>query len=175
MLAIGNTLKLTPKDQLKNPKQKLFHVKHIPEFIEFVSTAVQYIKEGKALHIQLLSSDRYKFHEVRVAYFAYLGDVKKRADYDGETDVAKMHEDFKRRFLLKIIARKHEWFADLVIAAAQVDENGNKTQTAEKMQKAVDGLTSLADGSIVSTKMLREYFDRVKMAIENQHYEKVGG
>jgi len=101
--------------------------------------------------------------------------VKKRADYDGETDVAKMHEDFKRRFLLKIIARKHEWFADLVIAAAQVDENGNKTQTAEKMQKAVDGLTSLADGSIVSTKMLREYFDRVKMAIENQHYEKVGG
>ncbi len=169
MLQIGNRLTLTPASELKDPKKRLFHVKHFPEFVEFVSTAIQYLRDGKELHIQLLSGDRYKFHEVRSAYFAYLGDVKKRADYDGETRVEKMHEDFKRRFLLKIIARKHEWFADLVIASAK------ETPEGKIAEQAVNKLTTIADGSVVSTKMLREYFDVVKAEIENKNYEMVGG
>lgn len=163
-IPIGTNIKLVSAE---GEKRKLFKLKTYQDYLECVSTIAHYLRKGTEMHIQLLSVDKYRFHQVRTAYFSYLGEVATRADSDGRTR-EQLHKDYKRKYLLEIVANKHDWFADLVKASVGEDIH------SKNVEKAIDKLLTIADGSIVSTPMLRAYFKKVENDIENREFETVG-
>lgn len=159
-MQIGNLIGL---DKPKEVSKKLFKLITFSDFVECMEVIAHHLREDKTLHIQLLSKDKYKFQEIRCAYFAYLGEVKGRANHDGRT-VQEMHDEYKATYLIPILSRKLEWFADLVLESVN-----NKN-----VDQAVKRLITIADGSIVTTPMLKEFFKKVEIDIENQKFETVG-
>ncbi len=163
-MQIGNWIGLaSPEDS----KKKLFRIITFTDFVACMSEIAGRLRDGKELHVQLVGKDKYKFHEVRTAYFSFLGEVKNRADHDGRS-IEKMHEEYKAEFLIPLLSKKYDWFADLVLESV-------KSENPQVTQKAVAKLITVADGSIVTTPMLREFFKKVQLDIESQKFETIGG
>lgn len=167
-MLIGSAPPLLPAEKLEDKNKKLFKLNTFEAFIQCFSLVAEFLRNGTEVHIQILSKDRYKFHIMRTAYFTYLGEVLTRADHDGRT-VGQMHKDYKLEFLFPILSRDYEWFADLVKASVGEDIH------SRNVEKAVNKLVSIADGSIVTTAQLREFFKKVEMDIENREFKTVGG
>jgi len=146
-----------PIDEPKEPNKKLFKIACFADLVELVAVIAMYLKKGTKLQIQLLSRDRFKYQEIRAAYFCYLKEITTSAESDGRT-IGQLHADYKTKFLIRILSREYEWFADLVIESV-------KTPSVDL---AIEKLISIADGSIVNSPILMEYFKAVQMDWENR-------
>lgn len=157
-MQIGNVIGLELKANLKKDFlcKRLFKLESPESFRLAMSSIANRLRNGEEVHIQILKGERFKFHEVRTAYFAFLNDVYKRADHDGRT-VEQLHNDFKAVHLIPIICATpgYEWFSDLVLMAVK----------DPSMETAVNKLITISDGSIVTTPMLREYFKAVEQEV----------
>ena len=145
---------LKPEDT----KTKLFKIKTIGELVKCCAVMVNYVRNGKALHVQIVSPSKFKFEEIRAAYFAYLTEFKNSSKSPGQS-VPEMHEFFKKKFMLKLLAMEYDWFANLVIASVK----------DEDVSESVNRLLSIADGSIVTSPILIEYFRQVQEYIQENY------
>jgi len=137
--------------------KKLFKLNTKAAFLECVSVLWHSVASKKRIHVQILGEERFKFQELRAAYFCYLKDITNRADSDGSS-VQELHKRYKATYLLDILSRENQWFADLVMGAAD-DKN---------ILEAVNRLLSIADGTITTRKILSEYFDAIKRSFEHE-------
>ena len=128
-------------------KKKLFEINTVEDLTECFDVLNHYVSKGKAIHVQIVSKNKFKFEVIRAAYFAYLTDFTKSSKGDGRS-VQDIHVQLKSDFLIPILCREYDWFADLTLAA--VDNNAAKL-SQEK-------LISIADGSIVTSELLMEHF-----------------
>lgn len=154
-----STITEIPIEDPKEPNKKLFKIACFADLIELVGVIVMHLKKKNKLQIQLLSRDRFKYQEIRAAYFCYLKDITKSAASDGR-NVHQLHTDYKASFLVRILAREYEWFADLVLESVK----------RPSVELAIEKLISIADGSIVNSPILMEYFHAVQMDWEAQSY-----
>jgi len=158
-MQIGNSIGLTSNSDIspQTMAKKLFKLVTFRDLVECMSVIAAFMRGDKEIYIQILNKDRYKFHEVRVAYFAFLGDLKDHIAHDGRT-VEQMHKEFKAKYLIEIICASpgYEWFADLVLKSV-----GDEPE----IETAVNKLITISDGSIVTTAMLRKYFKAVEMEV----------
>ena len=135
-IQIGNQLGIFPvKTEDKN--QRLFKINTFGQFQACINMIAAMLKNGKEVHVQLLSKDKFKLFEIRSAYFAYLGE---RVGYG---DIEETHDQLKAKYLIPLLCSEYEWFSDLVLT---VTKTGNKD-----MEEAINRLVSVADGSITTT------------------------
>jgi len=154
---------LTKSDEqlitIKEPEstsKKLFKLDSRKSFVECISVIGHYIAKKRRIHVQILSEDKFKFQEVRAAYFCYLKELPGQADSDGSS-VQELHSQYKAAYLLPILSREYQWFGDLVLEAVN----------NENVKQAVDKLLSVADGSILNTKLFIEYFNAIQRSKES--------
>jgi len=151
-MQIGNTIKLQQPEDINS---KLFKIDRVMAFVSCVSTLAHFVRERSRKHVIIVSESKFKYEAVRSAYFCYLNEKYGRADHDGRS-IQDMHMDFKERYLLPILTRENKEFADLVLRETKDGITSNM----------VIKLLSIADGSICTTKILKEYFQIVQ---ENEH------
>lgn len=146
----GNSIKLgKPEDE----KATLFKIDSVRSFIDCVSTLAHHVRERKRKHVLIIGEEKYRYEKVRAAYFCWLKEEFGRAGHAGES-INEMHQAYKAEFLLPILCRENQGFADLVL---EVANEGDDTK--------IVNLLSVADGSICTTKILGEYFQACKDSV----------
>ena len=140
----GNSIKIQkPIDE----NAKAFKIDSVKAFIDCVSTLAHHVKEKKRKHVLIVSDKKYQYEKVRAAYFCWLKEEFGRADHTGES-IPEMHQAYKAEYLLPLLCRENKDFADLVL---KVTKDGDNT--------AIVNLLSVADGSICTAAILKEYFN----------------
>lgn len=152
MSAIGNTFTLpTPTDK----NARLFEIDKPSTLIECFATLRYLAIKRKGIYVQILSKDKYKFAVVRSAYFCWIKEHLNSAKGNGET-VQELHEQLKASYLLPILCREDQEFADLV-----------QRETKDGItSKIVLRLLSIADSSITTSKIMKEYFTQCQRGME---------
>lgn len=144
-LQIGNILHL---DGLPHTDKKMFKITSIKELIRFVSDIAARLRAGTEIRIEVVGKERYKLAEIRAAYFCWLKEKQREAAHDG-AGIEQMHKEYKSTYLLPILCARNIDFADLVLK-----------MTAGGIEKdAVIRLLSVADSSITTSEIMREYFE----------------
>jgi hypothetical protein len=156
-MQIGNQIGLTKRI---DPKERLFKIDSFEGFIQCVSTLAHVCRNMKCVHVQFLSADKFKLAVTRAAYFCFLKEELHRSNSDG-SDIGKLHSEYKSSYLIPILCRENEEFAELVYRET-VDGI-----TSEALMK----LVSISDGSGITTKIMQEYFNACKN--HKQEYESV--
>ena len=151
-MIIGNSIKLSKPE---NESATLFKIDSVRSFIDCVSTLAHHVRERKRKHVLIISDEKYHYEKVRAAYFCWLKEEFDRAGHTGES-IPEMHQAYKAEFLLPILCRENQDFADLVLKVAN---EGDDT--------AIVNLLSVADGSICTAKILGEYFQACKGSVKH--------
>lgn len=105
--------------------------------------------------MQIVSRERYKYSEIRSAYFCWIRENIYPSAQNNGYSVKKIHNILKIKFLLPIMCSRDQQFADLVL------------------RETIDGVTnpviarflSIADSSITTSEMLLEYFYDCQQAL----------
>lgn len=147
-MQLGNSITL---EKVDDDKQRLFKVETVFDFVQAVSALAHHIRNGRIIHLQFLSKDKFKLASIRAAYFIYLRDLTRSADCNGES-IEDLHKAFKAKYLLPILCREDQEFADLVLR--ETKEN--------VVSDIVIRLLSIADSSITTSKIMGEYFEAVQ-------------
>lgn len=144
MVEIGSTITI---QDAPDKRGVVFKLRTFEEFCRFCNVIAAKLRKGKALHIETIDDERYKRAEIRAAYFCWLRERQGEAEHDGRS-IGQMHSEYKSTYLLPILCAHNVEFADLVL---QMLSGGIK-------KEAVIKLLSVADSSITTSEIMREYF-----------------
>jgi len=157
MIQIGNQISLTKRI---DPKERLFKIDSFEGFIQCISTLAHLCRNMKCVHVQFLSADKFRLAVMRAAYFCFLKEELQRANSDG-SNIGKLHSEYKSTYLIPILCRENEEFAELVYR-----------ETVDGItSKALMKLVSVSDGSGITTKIFHEYFTACQN--HKQQYESI--
>lgn len=144
MIEVGRTLTI---QDVPDKRGSIFKVRTFEEFCRFCNIIAARLRKGKSLHIEIITDERYKRAEIRAAYFCWLHEKMGQASHDGR-GIEEMHREYKATYLLPILCSHNIEFSDLVL---KMMEGGIK-------KDAVIKLLSVADSSITTSEIMREYF-----------------
>lgn len=143
-MQLGNQITL---HDVRDPKRGLFRIRNVADFLDCCSTIAARLRDGKRVNVELISDDRARFAETRKAYFAWIAETLGQAKSHGEM-VQQMHDQLKATYLLPILCRENQEFADLVYRETA---NGVTSPIVIK-------LLSVADSSVTTHAIMQEYF-----------------
>lgn len=143
-LQIGNILHL---DGLPHTDKKIFKITSLQEFLRFVSDIAARLRAGQKIGIEVLTDEKRKLAEIRAAYFCWVRQKTNEAAHDGAS-VDDLHERYKATYLIKILTARNLEFADLF----------HKMIAGGVTEDVVLKLLSVADSSITTSEIMREYF-----------------
>lgn len=146
-MQIGNTIKLNSDP---DNSEKLFKIKSFDQFVNCISVIAANLRKRGQLNVQLVSNDRFRFTEMRAAYFSWLTEICTGAESPGA--VKETHLELKSKFLLPIVCESNPEFAEFVI---------RNTHDGITDQQIINML-SVADASITSSQMMSRYIDECK-------------
>jgi len=127
---------------------KEFEIKNDNQLIECVKVILFLLRNKNKVFVQIVSRDKFKFAVTRKAYFAWIKDMQRSADNNGES-IQQIHDRLKAKYLLPILCRVDSDFADLVLR-----------ETMEGITNPVImRLLSISDSSVTTLEVLQEYFN----------------
>lgn len=134
---------------VKDDKQRLFKINSFAAFVECVSLLAEMVRKRKRTYVEIVSEDRYKLAEIRAAYFCWLREKVSSAGGDGAT-IGELHTRYKATYLLPILCRESQLFADLVMRETNAWDG--------KTSPIIIKLLSVADSSVTTPKIMQEFF-----------------
>jgi hypothetical protein len=143
-IEVGSTITI---QDVPDKRGSVFRLRTFEEFCRFCNVIAAKLRKGKALHIEIIDDERYKLTKIRAAYFCWLGEKYGEAGHDGRS-VDQMHMEYKSAYLLRILCARDLGFADLF----------HKMTVGGIEEKTVMDLLSVADSSITTSEIMREYF-----------------
>lgn len=144
MIQVGSTITI---QDAPDKRGVVFKLRTFEEFCRFCNVIAAKLRKGKALNIEIIDDKRYKRAEIRAAYFCWIDEKINSASHDGRSK-KQIHDEYKSTYLLPILCAHNVEFADLVL---QMLAGGIK-------KDAVIKLLSVADSSITTSEIMREYF-----------------
>lgn len=143
MIEVGSTITIQDADR----RGVVFKLRTFEEFCRFCNVIAAKLRKGKALHIEIIDDERYKLTKIRAAYFCWVRQKTNEAAHDGAS-VDDLHERYKATYLIKILTARNLEFADLF----------HKMIAGGVTEDVVLKLLSVADSSITTSEIMREYF-----------------